>query len=154
MLVTKQQVLRRFSYPVIPASHLEDGPKAFTLLGERIVVWRDGEGRVSALEDRCCHRTAALSRGFYDAGQLVCGYHGWTYDQQRQVRAHSAIRRQHRCRRARAYRHIAPSAVRLRLGMPGRATRCPIPQIDEEDDPGVPTHPRSSTRYGSCAACG
>jgi phenylpropionate dioxygenase-like ring-hydroxylating dioxygenase large terminal subunit len=80
MLVTKQKVLRRFWYPVIPASHLEDGPKPFTLLGERIVVWQDGERRVSALEDRCCHRTAALSRGFYDQGQLVCGYHGWTYD--------------------------------------------------------------------------
>ena len=80
MLVTKQKVLRRFWYPVIPLSHVEDGPKPFTLLGERIVVWRDGEGRLSALEDRCCHRTAALSRGYYEGGALVCGYHGWTYD--------------------------------------------------------------------------
>jgi hypothetical protein len=39
MLVTKQKVLRRFWYPVIPLSHVEDGPKPFTLLGERIVVW-------------------------------------------------------------------------------------------------------------------
>ena len=80
MLVTKQKVLRRFWYPVIPLSNLADGPKPFTLLGEKIVLWRDGEGRASALEDRCCHRTAALSRGYYEDGALVCGYHGWTYD--------------------------------------------------------------------------
>jgi phenylpropionate dioxygenase-like ring-hydroxylating dioxygenase large terminal subunit len=80
MLVTQQKVLRRLWYPVMPGSHLEQGPKPFTLLGERIVVWRDGDGRFSALEDRCCHRTAALSRGYYEGGALVCGYHGWTYD--------------------------------------------------------------------------
>jgi phenylpropionate dioxygenase-like ring-hydroxylating dioxygenase large terminal subunit len=80
MLVTKQRILRRFWYPVMPVSQVEDGPKPFTLLGERIVLWRDGEGRLSALEDRCCHRTAALSRGYYENGALVCGYHGWTYD--------------------------------------------------------------------------
>jgi phenylpropionate dioxygenase-like ring-hydroxylating dioxygenase large terminal subunit len=80
MLVTRQKLLRRFWYPVIPVSRLEDGPKPFTLLGSRIVVWKDGAGRVSALEDRCCHRTAALSRGYYEGGLLVCGYHGWTYD--------------------------------------------------------------------------
>lgn len=31
MLVTRQKTLRRFWYPVIPVSHLEDGPKPFTL---------------------------------------------------------------------------------------------------------------------------
>src|SRR5256885_11888874 len=80
MLVTRQKLLRRFWYPVIPVSHLADGPKPFTLLGERLVLWQDGAGRVSALEDRCCHRTTALSRGYYDGGLLVCSYHGWTYD--------------------------------------------------------------------------
>lgn len=81
MLVTQQPVLRRFWYPVIPVSMLADGPKPFKLLGEEIVVWRDAQGRVSALADRCCHRTARLSLGFYDEqGQLACGYHGWVYD--------------------------------------------------------------------------
>ena len=80
MLVTQQPVLRRFWYPVIPVSHLDAGPKPFTLLGQKLALWKDGEGRFSALEDRCCHRTAELSRGFYDGGQLACGYHGWVYD--------------------------------------------------------------------------
>ncbi|MBC7780084.1 MAG: aromatic ring-hydroxylating dioxygenase subunit alpha [Proteobacteria bacterium] len=80
MLVTKQKVLRRFWYATMPVSHLDAGPQAFTLLGEKLVVWKDGEGRLGAMRDRCCHRTAQLSRGFYDRGNLACGYHGWVYD--------------------------------------------------------------------------
>ncbi|MEI6320285.1 MAG: aromatic ring-hydroxylating dioxygenase subunit alpha [Pseudomonadota bacterium] len=80
MLVTRQNVLRRFWYATMPIHHLDEGPKAFRLLGEDIVVWKDGEGRPAAMRDRCCHRTAKLSCGFYDKGNLACGYHGWTYD--------------------------------------------------------------------------
>jgi len=80
MLVTKQPILRRFWYAVMPESHLVDGPKPFRLLGEDIVLWRDGEGRYAALADRCCHRTAKLSKGTYCDGGLACGYHGWVYD--------------------------------------------------------------------------
>ena len=43
------------------------------------MLFRDGAGRASALIDRCCHRTARLSRGWLDAGNIVCSYHGWTY---------------------------------------------------------------------------
>lgn len=80
MLVTKQKVLRRFWYPVMPAAMLAGGPRPFTLLGERIVLFNDAEGKPAALLDRCCHRTAELSKGWCDDGLLVCGYHGWTYD--------------------------------------------------------------------------
>ena len=38
------------------------------------------ERRAGRLQDRCCHRTAKLSKGWCDNGHLVCGYHGWTYD--------------------------------------------------------------------------
>lgn len=80
MLVTRQPVLRRFWYPVIPVEQLADGPRPFTLLGENIVLWRDGAGRAVALKDRCCHRTARLSKGWVEGDLIVCGYHGWTYD--------------------------------------------------------------------------
>src|SRR5450830_750107 len=80
MLVTKQKVLRKFWYAVMPISMLEDGPKPFTLLGENIVVWLKSPGKPAALQDRCCHRTAKLSKGFVEDGNIVCGYHGWTFD--------------------------------------------------------------------------
>ncbi len=80
MLVTKQPVLRRFWYTTVPMSYLEDGPVPFTLLGECLVLWKDDEGNPAATKDRCCHRTARLSKGYVENGNIVCGYHGWTYN--------------------------------------------------------------------------
>jgi phenylpropionate dioxygenase-like ring-hydroxylating dioxygenase large terminal subunit len=81
MLVTRQPVLRRFWYALMPSHHLDAGPQPFTLLGEALVIWKAPDGTLSALRDRCCHRTAKLSRGFITAsGTLACGYHGWEYD--------------------------------------------------------------------------
>jgi len=46
-----------------------------------IVLWRDHQGVVRALEDRCPHRRAPLSLGcVLDNGMIQCGYHGWTFD--------------------------------------------------------------------------
>jgi phenylpropionate dioxygenase-like ring-hydroxylating dioxygenase large terminal subunit len=80
MLVTQQKILRRFWYPVLPTSRLDDGPKPFTLLGENLALWRDSKGQAHAVEDRCCHRTAKLSPGWVDGDLIVCPYHGWAYD--------------------------------------------------------------------------
>ncbi|GAC1389814.1 MAG: aromatic ring-hydroxylating dioxygenase subunit alpha [Variovorax sp.] len=80
MLTTRQNVLRRFWYALMPMTALDDGPKAFTLMGENLVLWKQADGTPAALRDRCCHRTAKLSRGFVENGNIVCGYHGWSYD--------------------------------------------------------------------------
>lgn len=80
MLVTRQKVLRRFWYALMPTAALADGPKPFTLLGQKLVCFLDAADRPAALEDRCCHRTARLSKGWCENGNIVCGYHGWTYD--------------------------------------------------------------------------
>jgi phenylpropionate dioxygenase-like ring-hydroxylating dioxygenase large terminal subunit len=80
MLATKHKVLRRFWYAVFPLDDLAAGPLPFRLLGEDIVLFVDAKGIPAALKDRCCHRTAKLSKGWCNDGKLVCGYHGWTYD--------------------------------------------------------------------------
>ncbi|BAZ12025.1 iron-sulfur cluster-binding protein, Rieske family [Calothrix sp. NIES-4071] len=81
MLVTKQAVLKRFWYPVIPTSHLLDGyPQPFTLLGQKIVLWLDAQRRPVAVQDRCCHRSARLSKGKITNGNIECPYHGWRFD--------------------------------------------------------------------------
>lgn len=51
-----------------------------TFLGERVVLFRDGESKVKAVQDRCPHRFAPLSRGKVVQGALECGYHGLTFD--------------------------------------------------------------------------
>lgn len=49
---------------------------ARTLLGEPIVFYRQADGTVAALEDRCCHRLAPLSKGRIEGNDLRCMYHG------------------------------------------------------------------------------
>jgi phenylpropionate dioxygenase-like ring-hydroxylating dioxygenase large terminal subunit len=80
MLTTRQPIFRKHWHAVMPLSMLETGPQPFKLLGEDIVLFLDADGQPAALKDRCCHRTAKLSKGFCSEGRLQCGYHGWTYD--------------------------------------------------------------------------
>ncbi len=80
MLVTQQAVLRRFWYAIMPMARLADGPQPFTLLGEKLVLWQTSDGTPAAAQDRCCHRTAKLSKGWVEGDHIVCGYHGWHYD--------------------------------------------------------------------------
>ena len=81
MLVTQQNVFRKFWHAVMPLSMLQGGqPQPFTLMGEAIVLFLDAQGQPAALKDRCCHRTAKLSKGRCVDGALQCGYHGWTYN--------------------------------------------------------------------------
>jgi len=86
MLTSQQRVFRKFWHAVVPMSMLrERQPVPFTLLGEPIVLFLDAAGEPAALKDRCCHRTARLSKGRCDGGVLECGYHGWRYDRSGKV---------------------------------------------------------------------
>jgi phenylpropionate dioxygenase-like ring-hydroxylating dioxygenase large terminal subunit len=49
-------------------------------MGEKLVFWRDGAGRVSCLRDACPHRGVALSAGKVLEGALQCPFHGFRYD--------------------------------------------------------------------------
>ncbi|CAN1514521.1 Rieske_RO_Alpha_N domain containing protein [Sphingomonadaceae bacterium] len=58
-----------------------DKPINVDIGDQPVVLWRDKDGFVRALEDRCPHRRAPLSLGCVLAsGAIQCGYHGWTYD--------------------------------------------------------------------------
>ena len=74
-------------HPVARIEDLRDAPLAATLLGEPVVLWRDGRAVVHAWADRCPHRGAALSRGRVlpvpeapGLARLECPYHGWRFD--------------------------------------------------------------------------
>ena len=54
-------------------------PISVTVLGQPIVLWR-ANGRAVAMEDRCVHRLAPLSRGRCEGMKLRCMYHGVLYD--------------------------------------------------------------------------
>lgn len=83
MLVTKQQVFKRFWYPVIPIAQLsKDKPASFQLLNQKIALWLGTDGKPAAVADYCCHRSAQISKGIVIDGCIRCPYHGWTYNSQ------------------------------------------------------------------------
>ena len=51
-----------------------------TVLNEPILVLRTESGALAAMEDRCCHRLAPLSKGRREGDCVRCGYHGLKFD--------------------------------------------------------------------------
>ena len=55
-------------------------PARVRLLGEDLVVFRDTEGRLGAIDEFCRHRGASLAFGRNEDCGLRCLYHGWKFD--------------------------------------------------------------------------
>lgn len=67
-------------YIACTSAELGKTPLARSILGLPLVLFRDGEGKASALLDRCPHRNVPLSVGTVTQGTLQCAYHGWRFD--------------------------------------------------------------------------
>jgi phenylpropionate dioxygenase-like ring-hydroxylating dioxygenase large terminal subunit len=76
-------VLRRYWLPACLSSEVAepDGPPArVRLLGEDLVAFRDTDGKIGLIEERCPHRGASLFYGRNEECGLRCTYHGWKFD--------------------------------------------------------------------------
>ena len=51
-----------------------------TRMGEKLVLWRDAQGKLACLGDHCPHRGAALSLGKCLGERVLCPFHGFEYD--------------------------------------------------------------------------
>ena len=71
--------LRGCWHPVAYGPELGAAPRATTLLGRPLVLWRDAAGTARVLDDLCVHRGTALSLGTVRGDEIVCPYHGWRY---------------------------------------------------------------------------
>src|SRR5437764_8008281 len=59
----------------------KDGaPVKARLVGEDLVVFRDSNGKIGVLDERCPHRGASLVFGRNEECGLRCLYHGWKFD--------------------------------------------------------------------------
>ena len=59
-----------------PAEISTAKPLARTIMGDDLVLFRTADGTPVALEDRCAHRLAPLSRGRIELDGIRCMYHG------------------------------------------------------------------------------
>jgi phthalate 4,5-dioxygenase oxygenase subunit len=76
-------LLRCFWQPVALASELPQpdcDPLRITVLGEKLVAFRDSQGQVGLLATNCPHRGASLFFGRNEDSGLRCVYHGWKFD--------------------------------------------------------------------------
>jgi len=53
--------------------------KAVRVLGQDLVLFRDGEGRWGLLDRDCPHRGADLAYGRHEADGIRCPFHGWKF---------------------------------------------------------------------------
>ncbi|MBN3846273.1 Rieske 2Fe-2S domain-containing protein [Paraburkholderia sp. Ac-20342] len=75
-------LMRQYWVPAAKSSELKpDGdPLRLMLLGEKLLAFRDSEGRVGILDHRCPHRCASLFLGRNEESGIRCVYHGWKFD--------------------------------------------------------------------------
>lgn len=69
-------------YALARSRAVAEKPLAVEVWGEAIALYRDTDGKVHALEDRCPHRQVKLSHGAVVGQKLQCAYHAWQFDAQ------------------------------------------------------------------------
>ncbi len=76
------ELLRRYWHPVGLAADAGSVPRRVRVLGEELILFRDGGGTAGLLYPRCAHRGTTLYYGRVEERGIRCCYHGWLYDVQ------------------------------------------------------------------------
>jgi phthalate 4,5-dioxygenase oxygenase subunit len=77
------QLFRSYWIPALLAEELPENdcpPVRVKLLSERLLAFRDTEGRYGLIDEFCAHRGVSLWFGRNEHCGLRCAYHGWKYD--------------------------------------------------------------------------
>lgn len=77
------RLMRRHWVPAVLSQQISkpDGaPVRVQLFGEKLVAFRDSNGKVGVLGEACPHRKASLAFGRNEQCGLRCLYHGWKFD--------------------------------------------------------------------------
>lgn len=73
-------LLRRYWWPVGFTQEVQKIPVPVRLLGEDLILFRDGSGKTALLDRACPHRLASLEHGRVEEAGIRCCYHGWLFD--------------------------------------------------------------------------
>lgn len=76
------EAMRRFWIPALSAYQLPEPdcpPVKVEIMGEKLVAFRNTEGVVGILSEKCCHRGASLAMGRVEECGIRCLFHGWKF---------------------------------------------------------------------------
>ena len=76
-------LFRRYWLPALLAQELPSAdcpPVRLKLLSERMIAFRDTQGRLGLVDEFCAHRGVSLWFGRNEENGIRCPYHGWKYD--------------------------------------------------------------------------
>ena len=76
-------LFRRYWMPALLTRELpgpDCPPVRVQLLGEKLIAFRDTEGKIGLIDEFCAHRRVSLWFGRNEECGLRCPYHGWKYD--------------------------------------------------------------------------
>jgi 5,5'-dehydrodivanillate O-demethylase oxygenase subunit len=74
------EMFRRYWLAVSRGEDLKDIPQSVKVLGEELVLFRDGSGGLGLMGLHCSHRGTSLEYGDIEERGIRCPYHGWLYD--------------------------------------------------------------------------
>ena len=77
------ELFRQYWLPAMLAEELPENdcpPVRVKLLGEKMIAFRDTDGRYGLIEEFCAHRRVSLWFGRNEECGLRCPYHGWKFD--------------------------------------------------------------------------
>ncbi|KGF72356.1 3-chlorobenzoate-3,4-dioxygenase [Neosynechococcus sphagnicola sy1] len=78
--IRRQGINLNHWYVLARSFEVQAQPLGLTLWHQPIVLFRDTQGHIHALEDCCPHRLVRMSHGIVAGDQLECAYHGWRFD--------------------------------------------------------------------------
>ncbi|MBE0696532.1 MAG: aromatic ring-hydroxylating dioxygenase subunit alpha [Anaerolineaceae bacterium] len=74
-------MIRNQWYIILESNEVRSGrPIGVTRMGEKMVLWRSPEGKITCMVDRCPHLGAQLSQGKLCGDRLACPFHAFEYD--------------------------------------------------------------------------
>jgi nitrite reductase/ring-hydroxylating ferredoxin subunit len=77
------ELFRRYWIPALQVHDLPEPdcpPVRVQLLSERLIAFRDSEGKYGLIDEFCAHRGVSLWFGRNEEKGLRCPYHGWKYN--------------------------------------------------------------------------
>lgn len=81
MIYWGDSMIKNQWYAILDSKEVPKGKIiSVTRIGEKLVLWRESNGTVNCIYDKCCHRGASLGKGVIHNDHIACPFHGFEYD--------------------------------------------------------------------------